>query len=108
MAIEAGKMRHRCALYQVDNTARDESGSLSPSYTLIRPFWAEILTAKQAEKRTANGKDYPNAITFHCRFMPGVTPDLAVLFKGQYYEIKAVDNTAQRDYELYLVAETKL
>ncbi|MDP2715537.1 head-tail adaptor protein [Rheinheimera sp.] len=110
MAIEAGKMRHRCQLHLVKRDNRDASGQKVAAYELVRPFWAEILSAKQAEKRIASGKDYPSAITFHCRFMPGVelTPDLAVMHKGQYYDIKEVENPRALNIELYLITEHSL
>ena len=54
--------------------------------------------------------EYPNATTFHCRFIPGinVTPDMAVLFKGTYYDIQQVENPKGLDKELYIIAEHKL
>lgn len=110
MAIEAGKMRHRCELHSVDRTSRDPSGQLRTEYRLIKPFWAEILTSKQVQQRIASGMEYPNATTFHCRFMPGitVTPDMAVLYKGTYYDIQQVENPKGLNIELYIIAEQKL
>lgn len=110
MAIEAGKMRHRCELTSVDRTSRDESGQLRAEYRRIRPFWAEILTSKQVQQRIASGKEYPNATTFHCRFMKGidVTPDMAVYYNGKYYDIEQVENPKGLDVELYIIAEHKL
>ncbi|MDX1538830.1 phage head closure protein [Arsukibacterium sp.] len=110
MAIEAGKLRHRCELYSVNRDNRDASGQKVPAYVLVRPFWAEILTAKQVQQRIANGMEYPNATTFHCRFMPGtdVTPDMAVLYKGKYYDIEQVENPKGLNIELYIMAGHKL
>jgi SPP1 family predicted phage head-tail adaptor len=110
MAIEAGKMRHRCQLHRVNRDNRDASGQKVAVYELVRPFWAEILTSKQVQQRIASGMEYPNATTFHCRFMPGitVTPDMAVLYKGTYYDIQQVENPKGLNIELYIIAEHKL
>lgn len=110
MAIEAGKMRHRCELHNVDRTSRDKSGALRAEYRIIKPFWAEILTSKQVQQRIASGMEYPNATTFHCRFMKDteVTPDMAVYYKGKYYDIEQVENPKGLDIELYIIAEHKL
>ena len=108
--IRAGALRHAAVLCSVDKTSRDKSGQLRKEYREIKSFRCDILTSKQVQQRIASGMEYPKATTFHCRFMPGtkVTPDMAVLFKGTYYDIQQVENPKGLDIELYIIAEQKL
>ncbi|WP_423186779.1 phage head closure protein [Alishewanella sp. d11] len=108
MAINAGAMRHRVLLCTKNANARNESGEKITSYSTVRSFWAEVLTAKQAQQRLASGMALPSNITFHCRFMPNVTSGMAVFYQGKYHDITEVENPAGRNIELYLVTEHKL
>lgn len=108
--IRAGALRHVLQLYRINRDARNEFGELATEYELIKPFRAEILSAKQAVQRLANGAILPVNMVFHCRFMPGVdvNTDMAVLYSGKYYEITSVENPGGRNIELYLVTEHKI
>lgn len=108
MAINAGAMRHRVLLCTKNGNSRNQAGELVTTYSTVRSFWAEILTAKQAQQRLASGMALPSSVTFHCRYMPGVTTDMAVFYQGKYHDIKEVENPAGRNIELYLVTEHKL
>ena len=105
MAIDAGKMRHRLMLCSKNADARNESGEKITSYSEIRYFWAEILTAKQSQQRLASGMALPNNITFHCRYMANVTSGMSIFHEGKYLDIKEVENPAGRNIELYLITE---
>lgn len=108
MAINAGAMRHRVLLCSKNGSGRNEAGEKVTTYSTVRSFWAEILTAKQAQQRLASGMALPSSVTFHCRYIPGVTTDMAVLYAGKYHEITEIENPAGRNVELYLVTEHKL
>jgi head-tail adaptor len=108
MGMQAGKLRHLVTVMRHSST-QDSTGSEVLSFTVYTKVWAwiepfvgsaragrEVFSANQLV-----GLDYTR---IHLRFLVGLTPKDQIVYGTRVFDIQAVNNRDEEDYELELIA----
>lgn len=111
MAMKAGKMRHLVTI-QRQTGARDTSGNETDTWNTFATVWAHIepyVGSARAgrEEFTGNqmvGLDYTR---FHLRYLAGLAPKDRILYGARIFDIQAVNNRDERNFELELIAKER-
>ena len=100
--MKIGKLRHRIAIEQVANI-QEADGSVIET-------WSGFAMA-QASIEPISGREYFSGQTTHAdvthriyaRYIPGVVPQMRIVFQSRIFAILSVINTRERNVELQLM-----
>jgi len=109
--LRAGKMRKLVTIQRLTG-ARDTTGNETATYTTFATVWAWIEpyigSARAGREEFSGGQiqglDYTR---FHIRYLAGISPKAVVVYNGPSYDIQAVNNRDERNFEVELLAKER-
>ncbi len=92
--------------------ARDTTGNETATYSTFATVYAWIEpyigSARAGREEFSGGEiqglDYTR---FHIRYLAGVTPKDQILYNGRVFDIQAVNNRDERNFEMELLAKER-
>ena len=107
----AGKYRHLITI-QRQTGAVDTTGNQTQTWTTFATVWAWIEpyvgSARAGREEFAGnqmvGLDYTR---MHLRYLPGLAPKDQVLYAGRTFDIQAVNNRDERNYEMECILKER-
>jgi SPP1 family predicted phage head-tail adaptor len=111
MSMRAGKMRHLVTI-QRQTGARDTTGNETDTWSTFATVWVHIEpyvgSARAGREEFAGnqmvGLDYTR---FHLRYLAGLAPKDRILYGTRIFDIQAVNNRDERNFELELIAKER-
>lgn len=106
--MRAGSLRHKITIQQLAAGSPQQLANGEPDES-----WTDYLTGVSASIDPVTGKE-PFIAQEHLsvvshkvriRYRAGITADMRISFRSQYYDIKAVLNWGTRDRDLLLLCE---
>lgn len=108
--MEAQKYRHRIAIQRKVEVQNPTTGDIAwawqtvflDSDTPLDSVPAEVLTGPGREFSAADAKQAETTARIQCRWFPGLTQAMRVLWDGKTYDITSIetDATARREYRM--------
>ncbi|MBV8782414.1 MAG: phage head closure protein [Phycisphaerae bacterium] len=96
-----GKLRHPVTIEQQSAGSPNAYGERDPSSTwsTFASVWADVSPISGREFEFA--RTFANTVSHRVtiRYLPGLLPSMRVNFGGRYFDINAVINTDERNYE---------
>ena len=103
MIKNAGELRHRITLQKFATTT-DADGFVVQDWVDVATVWAAVENLHGREYWEAATVQAENTLKFTIRYRPDVTNDMRIVFRGQTYEITAIDNIKYRNEFLEIKA----
>lgn len=94
--IKAGDLRHRITL-QRRIAGVDAEGFAVETWTDVATVWAAVENLYGREYWQAAAVQAENTVKFTIRYRPDVDQTMRIIFRGQVYEITAIDNIKYRN-----------
>ncbi|MEW8997903.1 MAG: phage head closure protein [Thermoanaerobacter sp.] len=101
--MNPGLLRHRITL-QKFMVITDPDGFTTQQWQDVATVWAAIENLHGREYWEAATVQAENTVKFTIRYRPDVTNDMRIVFRGQMYEITAIDNIKYRNEFLEIKA----
>jgi SPP1 family predicted phage head-tail adaptor len=101
--MNPGLLRHRITL-QKFMVITDPDGFTTQQWQDVATVWAAIENLHGREYWEAATVQAENTVKFTIRYRPDVTNDMRIVFRGQTYEITAIDNIKYRNEFLEIKA----
>jgi SPP1 family predicted phage head-tail adaptor len=102
----------RLITIQRQTGARDSTGNETDTWTTFATVWVHIepyIGSARAGREEFSGNqmvglDYTR---FHLRYLAGLAPKDRILYNGRIFDIQAVNNRDERNFELELIAKER-
>lgn len=104
--MRTGLMRHRIRIDQRANNTLDAFGGRTGTWTEFLTTWAQYEPQSGREFIANGAQASMTMVRFVCRWYPGVTPKMRVVFNGAVYNITAVLDDRGRQRQMTLVCDT--
>lgn len=98
-------LRNTVILVKIERTT-NEYGELQLSYTNLKRIKVEVVTSEFSSNIVSDGENIEGTKTFRMRYTRDIrkSPDIALRFDGDLYEITNVENVKERNKELIVNA----
>lgn len=102
----AARLKHRVTIQQ-RSRSDDGAGGSSVSWSNVAIVWAELRSRESgADEKAAGGQLQAQArLQMTMRYRSGITSDMRVLYRGQSYNIRRVENVDHANVLLELLLE---
>ncbi len=100
-------LRHRVEIQKL-TSVYDEWGDPTEEWATIATAWAAVEPVSGREYWAAATVRAEATVKVTLRYIPGITPQHRLLFRGEIYDIKSVINTETRNRELVLMCTVKV
>lgn len=101
--MNVGKMRHRIT-FQRQTEEKDRLGGYEEDWIDVNTTWAQVSPV--------SGKEYFSQVRettvthrIYCRYRPGITPRLRIIYAGRTFRIISVINWEERNEGLTIMCE---
>ena len=111
MGMKAGKLRYLVTVQRQTGT-RDTTGNETDTWTTFAKVYAGVepyVGSARAgrEEFTGNQMVALDYTRFHMRYLAGIAPKDRIVYNGRLFDIQAVNNRDERNYELELIAKER-
>lgn len=109
MLVDPADLNKRIQIYRIDETGRDRDGFPACEKTLVRSCWAKVSNTSGTELVKANANFAETKKRFLVRHNSDkpINTDMVVLYKGDFYEIRYINNYNEDDAYDEIWAELK-
>lgn len=99
--INIGKLNKRITFQIFRDDEEDKMGQSIQNWKDLKTVWATFRPVRGAEYDEAARK-FREERTYKAtvRYLPGISSDLRIMYKGRIFEIKSVVNVNEADYML--------
>lgn len=99
MRIDPAELNKRISIYIADETGADKDGFPVIDKTLIRKCWAKVSNTSGTElvKANANFAETKKRFLVRHNSQKPIDTDMIVLYKGDFYDIKYINNYDEKD-----------
>lgn len=111
MGMRAGKLRRLVTIQRLTgardttNNETDTWKTLATVYAHIEPYLGSARSGREEfSGGQITGLDYTR---FHIRYLAGVSPKDRILYNGRVFDIQAVNNRDERNFEMELLAKER-
>ena len=111
MTLDAGKLNHFVAIERITG-ARDQSGAETNTWSTWAQVWAHLEpftdSARSGKEEFADFSVQSIVYTrVHIRYLPGITPKDRVNYNGRLFDILAVNNRDEGNFEMELICKER-
>jgi len=104
--IGAGEYRHTATI-ESRTTGRATSGEYVETWTTFATIRCRIWPGKGTESSESKRETGTTNTRFFCRYIPGITGGMRLVFNGRYYDIVNICNIGEMNRELEIAAVEK-
>lgn len=104
--MRIGKLRHQVEIQEF-TIIEDEIGVGTQEWITTSTVWASVEPLKGREYWAAAMVQAETTVKVTIRYLPGITPDHRLKFRGRIYDIQSIINTEERNQELELMCIAK-
>ncbi len=97
-------MRHKVTLQQKILT-EDGAGGYSTAWEDVATLWAQITPLRGSETTSGGKISAPSSHRFRVRYSSTVQADMRLLFDGRTFNIRAIQNTDEKNHMLEVLVE---
>lgn len=101
--MNIGDMRHRITLQKKVDVV-DAEGFTTQQWQDVATVWAAVENLHGREYWEAAAVQAENTVKFTIRYRPDIDQTMRIVFRGQIYEITAIDNIKYRNEYLEIKA----
>lgn len=104
--MNPGSLRHRVEILQM-GTHRNDFGEIEDTETVFATASASItgISGKEYADQDAGQTVTQMTHRIYMRYMPGLSPDMKIRFKGRIFEILHISNYKELNKTLYIMAK---
>lgn len=102
--MEIGNLRHR-VIFQKRIIGTDPEGYPIDTWVDIRTVWASVSNLSGREFYAAAAVQAENTVKFTVRYVPDVDTSVKILFRGNQYNITAIDNIKYKNEYMEIKAQ---
>lgn len=103
MAIQAGELDQEIVI-ESPATVTDDYGGSSVTWSTFASVWARAFAEKGNEAFETVRLDATQSVRFKLRYLSGVKNTFRIVWRGDNYDIKQVDESGERKGELWITA----
>lgn len=108
MALDIGRLRHRIELLRYEVYQDPRSGAIKEDWVPVAKRWATVEPVRGQERWAAQQVQAEVTHRIYMRYMPGVTPDMKIRFRGREFDIYFVRNIDERNEMLEILATERV
>lgn len=102
--MDFSKMRHRITFLKPTTVTKNTMSENVPEYTEDRTVWAYVAPKTGREYDEAQKLRAETTYNVTTRYLPGITTDMRILFRGRILKIESVLSIGERFEQLQIVA----
>lgn len=104
--LTTNQFRHYIQIQRRTNGSVDSYGQRTVSWSEHRSVWAKLEVKQAGESRSGDRLTQTTTYQFTIRFVPGVSAQCRLLYRGKFYAVDAVTDPDGRG--IYLVIDASL
>jgi SPP1 family predicted phage head-tail adaptor len=101
--MKAGDLRHRIVIQRLDTF--NTLGEVTDNWTTYVTVWANVAPLKGREYFDSAMQEAEVDSRITMRYLPGIKPQMRVVYGNQTYDVKSVINVGMKDRELQLMVQ---
>jgi SPP1 family predicted phage head-tail adaptor len=93
---DVGGMDRRITI-EAPSRSQDGFGDAPATWATFKAVWAKATPLRATERFISQQSRATKASSFLIRYIPGVTPEMRILFDGEYYAITGIAEVGRRE-----------
>ena len=104
--MRCGSLRHKVEI-QTFSSGKNSFGEVEKVWNKFTNAWADIKPIKASEYFRADKLQHTISHRVIIRYIPGIKPDMRIVFRDRVFEIKAIRDFFEKNKTLELMCEEK-
>lgn len=104
MALNIGRLRHRIELLKYMTTRDPVTGIVTEGWNVVAKRWATVEPLRGRKWFEAQQVQAEVTHQIYMRYMPDITPDMRIRFRGRDFDVNVVRNIEERNEALDILA----